>query len=83
MFISKVALDDARKEEVSNSREIDQALKVILHSNLSSSLETQIRYLVLSPFDFTQYQRLLSSQDRNPISFWFVNTDPFTQISQH
>ena len=83
MSNSKVGNDDARNEEGLNSREIDHAIKVILHSNLSSSFKTRIRYLGVFPYDFTPYQRLFSSQDRNLISFCIANTDPSTQPGQH
>ena len=86
MSHSKVANDDARKEDEEeglNSREIDHAIKVILHLNLSSSFKTRFRYPGVFPYDFIPFHRLLSSQDRNRISFCIVNTDPSTQPGQH
>ena len=53
MSNSKLANDDARNEEGLNSHEIDHAINVILHSNLSSSFKTRIRYLGVFRYDFT------------------------------
>ena len=73
----------AQKEVRWNYRAIDNALKLILHSNLSSSFKTCLRYLGVFPSDFTPYNHLLSSNDRSLISFCIVNTDPASEPGQH
>lgn len=73
----------APNEEGLNSRAIDNAIKLILRSNLSSSFKTCIRYLGVFPSDFTPYHQLLSSNDRSLISFCIVNTDPASEPGQH
>ena len=49
MSNSKIANEDALNDEGLNSHQIDHAKKVILHSNLSSSIKTRIRYIGVLP----------------------------------